>query len=70
MGASLGQEGIDDAGIELPLPGFELFPVNRDLDGVGMHILHGRPHLLEDGGPAARIVHLRAQNEVGGIVHK
>ena len=70
MGASLGQQRIDDAVVELPLLGLELLPVDRDLGGVGVHVLHGRPHLGEYARPAARVIHLRAQNKVGGAIHK
>jgi hypothetical protein len=36
MGSSLRQEGVDHAGIELPRPRLELFPIDRDFDGVGV----------------------------------
>ena len=70
MRASLGQERIDHAGIELPLLGLELLPVDRDFDRVRVHELHGRPHLRKHAGPAARVVHLRAQNEVRSAIHE
>ena len=36
MRPSLREEGVDQAGIELPRPRLELFPIDRDLDRVGM----------------------------------
>jgi len=70
VGASLSEQSVDDAVIELPLLGLDLLPVDRDLDCVGVQELHGRPNSWEHGGPTARVVHLRAQDEVGRAIDK
>ena len=68
MLARLGEQGVDHGVVELALAGFELFPVDRHLDRIGMQVLDGRPDFGQHGGPGAGIIGLRAQHEERGIV--
>ena len=65
MFAGASQQGIDVAVIEFPRLGFELFPVDRSGDGVGVEIGRTSPYLREFGRPSAGIVNLPAEDEVG-----
>ena len=44
---------------------FDLFPIDRDFQGVGVEVFDGQPELRQQGGPGARVVGLSAQHEEG-----
>ena len=66
--SGLQQERIDEREVELVFLGFDLFPIDRDFQGVGVEVFDGLPELWQQGGPCARIVGLSAQHEEGFAV--
>ena len=45
------EQSIDYGIIEAARSRLELFPIDRNLDGVGMQVIDGRPDLRQHGGP-------------------
>jgi len=67
--ARLSDDGIDDRVVELSRLWFELFPVDRYLQRIGVQGFDGRPNFRKHGRPAAGIMRLGAQHEVRRAVH-
>jgi hypothetical protein len=58
------QQRIQEREIETTFGGLDLLPGNRHEHGIRFQLLDGRPHLWQYGRPCARVVHLRAENDV------
>ena len=68
--ARLIQQHLHHRHIVFALFGFNLLPVDRDLQRIGVHLLHHLPHAGHHIGPCRRIGGLPAQNEVRLAVHQ
>ena len=67
--ARLGDDGVHHRVVVLFRLWFELLPVDRDLERIGVEILDGRPYLRKHARPAARIMRLGPQHQVRRAIH-
>ena len=65
VGAGSLYQGIDIREVELARLGFELFPVDRRFESIGVQRGHRFPHLRKLAGPGAGVMNLSSEDEVG-----
>lgn len=53
MGFCLLDEGVDEIEVEMVFLWFDLFPVDRYFEGIGVKVFDGLPDLWQEGGPRA-----------------
>jgi hypothetical protein len=70
MLAGPGQQCVNHRVVVLALPGFELLPVDRHLNRVDVHVLHGRPYFRKHARPGAGVVRLCPQHKERSIVYE
>ena len=72
MLASFGQQPVDRRKVELPGLLFNLIPVDRYFDRVGMQIFHGSPFfgMRGPGALQTQVLILDTQNQKWSIVHE
>ena len=72
MLASFPQEPVDRREVELPGLRFNLIPVDRYFDRVGMQVFHGSPvfGMRRPGALQAQVLILNAQYQKWSIVHQ
>ena len=68
MGAGLFEDRVDDGEVEGAAGWLHLLPVDGDFEGVEAERFGGGPDGVEARGPAAGVVDLRAEEEVGCAV--
>ena len=61
---------VDDRRVVLSRLGLELFPVDGDLERVGVQIVDGGPDLRQQDRPGAGVVALRPEDQEGRAVHE
>ncbi len=68
MRVRFGEQRVEERKIELAFDRLDLFPGDGHRECIGPESTHRRPHFWQHGRPGARVVHLRAQHEVGRSV--
>ncbi len=63
--ARLRHQGVEKTEVEMAFHRFDLVPRDRHLHGIGVDRLDRWPHLRQHRRPAAGVVHLGAEDEVG-----
>ncbi len=69
MLARLGDQGVEEAEVEMAFGRLDLAPGDGDQHRIGVDLLDRRPDLGQHGRPGAGIVHLGAQHQIGRAVH-